>query len=73
MLQLYSSFAVNRSMSRETEKNELWDYELEALLATGHIEQALALAQNVYLSEERLKSFLIIARGKNYSVPMTMI
>lgn len=57
-------FAVNRSMSRETEKNELWDYELEALLATGHIEQALALAQNVYLSEERLKSFLIIARRK---------
>ena len=37
---------------------------LEALLATGHIEQALALAQNVYLSEERLKSFLIIARRK---------
>lgn len=58
-------FAVNRSMSREIEKNELWDYELEALLATGHIEQALALAQNVYLSEERLKSFLIIARRKN--------
>ena len=57
-------FAVNRSMSRETEKNELWDYELEALLATGHIEQALALAQNVYLSEERLKSFLLIARRK---------
>lgn len=57
-------FAVNRSMSREIEKNELWDYELEALLATGHIEQALALAQNVYLSEERLKSFLIIARKK---------
>lgn len=57
-------FAVNRSMSRETEKNELWDYELEALLAAGHIEQALALAQNVYLSEERLKSFLIIARRK---------
>ena len=57
-------FAVNRSMSRETEKNELWDYELEALLATGHIEQALALAKNVYLSEERLKSFLIIARRK---------
>lgn len=66
-------FAVNRSMSRETEKNELWDYELEALLATGHIEQALALAQNVYLSEERLKSFLIIARRKKCSVPMTMI
>lgn len=57
-------FAVNRSMSREAEKNELWDYELEALLATGHSEQALALAQNVYLSEERLKSFLIIATRK---------
>ena len=62
-------FAVNRSMSRETEKNELWDYELEALLATGHIEQALALAQNVYLSEERLKSFLIIARRKKKLSP----
>ena len=62
-------FAVNRSMSREIERNELWDYELEALLATGHVEQALALAQNVYLSEERLKSFLIIAKRKDLLSP----
>lgn len=55
-------FALNKSMSREIEMNELWDNELEALLATGHTEQALALSQNVYLSEERLKSYLLIAR-----------
>lgn len=59
-------FALNKSMSREMEKNELWDNELEALLATGHTEQALALSQNVYLSEERLKSFLLIARKKKF-------
>lgn len=59
-------FALNKSMSREIEKNELWDNELEALLATGHTEQALALSQNVYLSEERLKSFLLIARKKKF-------
>lgn len=58
-------FALNKSMSREIEKNELWDNELEALLATGHTEQALTLAQNVYLSEERLKSYLLIARKKD--------
>ena len=62
-------FALNKSMSREIEKNELWDNELEALLATGHSEQALALSRNVYLSEERLKSFLLIARKKNLLTP----
>lgn len=62
-------FALNKSMSREIEKNELWDNELEALLATGHTEQALALAQNVYLSEERLKSYLLIARKKERLSP----
>lgn len=62
-------FAINKSTSREIEKNELWDNELEALLATGHVEQALALSQNVYLSEERLKAFLLIARRKEYLPP----
>lgn len=62
-------FALNKSMSREIEKNELWDNELEALLATGHSEQALALSRNVYLSEERLKSFLLIARKKDLLNP----
>ena len=62
-------FALNKSMSREIEKNELWDNELEALLVTGHAEQALAMAQNVYLSEERLKSFLLIARKRNLLKP----
>ena len=40
----------------------LWAYLY--LILPQLIEQALALAQNVYLSEERLKSFLIIARRK---------
>ena len=57
-------FAVNQSMSREIERNELWDNELEALLATGNVEQALALAENVYMSEDKLKSFLLIAHKK---------
>lgn len=62
-------FALTKSMSREIEKNELWDNELEALLATGHSEQALAFSQNVYLSEERLKAFLLIARRKELLSP----
>lgn len=57
-------FAVNQSMSREIERNELWDNELEALLATGNAEQAMALAENVYMSEDKLKSFLLIARKR---------
>lgn len=57
-------FAVNQSMSREIERNELWDNELEALLAIGNVEQAMALAENVYMSEDKLKSFLLIARKK---------
>lgn len=62
-------FALNKSVSREIEKNELWDNELEALLATGHTEQALALSRDVYLAEERLKSFLLIARKKKLLRP----
>lgn len=62
-------FALNKSVSREIEKNELWDNELEALLATGHTEQALALARDVYLAEERLKSFLLIAKKKEMLSP----
>ena len=58
-------FAINKSASREIEKNELWDNEIEALLSVGQYEQALALAQSIYLQEERLKSFLLIARKKS--------
>ena len=55
-------FSLNKAASREIERNELWDYEISALLAVGQHAKALALAQTVYLSEERLKCFLIIAR-----------
>lgn len=55
-------FSLHRAASREIERNELWDYEISALLAIGQHAKALALAQTVYLSEERLKCFLIIAR-----------
>lgn len=55
-------FSLNKAASREIERNELWDHEISALLAVGQHAKALALAQTVYLSEERLKCFLIIAR-----------
>lgn len=55
-------FSLHRAASREIERNELWDHEISALLAVGQHTKALALAQTVYLSEERLKCFLIIAR-----------
>jgi hypothetical protein len=55
-------FSLNKAASREIERNELWDHEISALIAVGQHAQALALAQTVYLSEERLKCFLIIAR-----------
>lgn len=55
-------FSLNKASSREIERNELWDHEISALIAVGQHAKALALAQTVYLSEERLKCFLIIAR-----------
>lgn len=58
----YFRFAVNRSASREIEKNELSDSEIEALISIGEEQQAYNLAQNVYLKEEKLKSLLLIAR-----------
>lgn len=57
-------FSLNKATSREIEKNELWDNEIEALLSVGQFEQAIALAQNIYLAEERLKSYLLIAKKK---------
>ena len=62
-------FALNKSTSREIEENRLLDHEIEALLAVGRYEQAIALAQSVYLSEERLKSFVLIARKKKELPP----
>ena len=55
-------FSLNKATSREIERNELWDYEIAALIAIGQHARALALAQTVYLSEERLKCYLLIAR-----------
>lgn len=57
-------FALNKTFSREIEKNELWDNEVEALLAVGKFDQAMLLAENVYLKEERLKYYLLIAAKK---------
>lgn len=61
-------FAVIRSTSRQIEQNELWDYETEALVVQGKIEEAIALSQNIYLKEERLKSLVVIVKkAKNLS------
>ena len=64
-------FAVNRSASREIEKNELYDSEIEALLSVGEDDAAYALTQKVYLKEERLKCLLLIARKGN-RLPATL-
>ena len=67
----YFRFAINRSVSREIEKNELADAEIEALIAVGDDKNAYALIQNVFLLEERLKCLLIIAQaGKHLSETM---
>lgn len=58
-------YSLNKSASREIERNELWDHEISALMAIGQYAKALALAHSVYLSEERLKCYLIIARKPN--------
>lgn len=58
-------FAVNRTTSREIEHNKMWDDEIEALIAVGESKMAIPLAQSVYLEEERLKSFLLIAKNRN--------
>lgn len=64
---LSSSFrySLNKAASREIERNELWDYEISALIAVGQHAKALALANTVYLSEERLKCYLLIARKRD--------
>ncbi|MCO6024573.1 ATP-binding protein [Prevotella cerevisiae] len=62
-------FALNKTFSREIEKNELWDYEVEALLSVGKYDQAMLFADNVYLKEERLKYYLLIA-GKKEELKM---
>lgn len=68
----YFRFAINRSVSREIEKNELSDSEIEALIAIGDEEQAFDLTQNVFLLEERLKCLLIIAQsGRHLSEAMS--
>lgn len=61
----YFRFAINRSASREIEKNELTDAEIEALMSIGDYEKAFVLAQSVFLHEERLKCFLLIAQYQN--------
>ncbi len=55
-------FALCHSSSKELEKNELWDNEIEAFLSVGNYTEAISLAQNIYLDEEKLKSFALIAR-----------
>lgn len=59
-------FAINRSVSREIEKNTLSDAELEALISVGDDETAFALTQKVYLLEERLKCLLIMAQSSRH-------
>ncbi len=67
----YFRFAINRSVSRELEKNELSDTEIEALIAIGDDEKAYGLIQSVFLMEERLKCLLIIAQsGQHLSESM---
>ena len=67
----YFRFAINRSVSRELEKNELSDAEIEALIAIGYDEKAYGLTQSVFLVEERLKCLLIIAQyGQHLSESM---
>lgn len=56
-------FAVNKSTSQEIERVRLWDCEIKALMATDQYEQAFAISQDLYLKEERLKSFAMIARA----------
>lgn len=58
-------FAVAKAASLEIEKNELWDFEIEALIANGKTEEAISLAQNIYLKEEKLKALsLVLALSK---------
>lgn len=58
-------FSLNKSTSREIEHNELWDYQIDALLSVGEYDKAYGLALTVYLKEEQLKALLLIARYEN--------
>lgn len=68
----YFRISLNKSTSREIELNELWDNQIDALLAVGFYEKALGLALTVYLKEERLKALLLIVRKKD-SIPSPLM
>lgn len=53
-------FAIARSTSNEIEKNEIWDSEIEALIAHGRKDDAIELAQSIYLKEDKLKALIQI-------------
>lgn len=53
-------FAIAKSTSNEIEKNEIWDSEIEALIALGNKDEAIELAQSIYLKEDRLKALIQI-------------
>lgn len=65
-------FSLHKSISREIEINELWDNQIEALLAVGQYDTALSMALTVYLKEERLKALLLIAR-KRKTIPSPLM
>lgn len=61
-------FALNKTSTREIERNELWDHEIEALMSIGEYDKAMARAQGIFLAEERLKALLQIAQHRD-SIP----
>ena len=64
--------ALHKSSSREIEQNELWDYQIDALMAVGYYEKAYSSALSVYLQEERLKALLLIARWEK-EIPSSLL
>lgn len=54
-------FSLFKSASREVEQSGVWDNEIEALTSIGDFETAIVIAQNVFLKEEKLKCYAIIA------------
>ena len=66
----FMRFALHKSSINELEKSELWESEVEAYIALNNYERAIALANSVYLKEDKLRLFATIAKQrKKKSLP----
>jgi hypothetical protein len=56
-------FSLQQAVLRDVHVGQRWRIELDALLATGQIDEAVALAHRTFLKEERLHALSVVAHA----------